>query len=42
MKEIEGARWEKAILESYEAWILQEEEHPGQRIPQAQRDFTVE
>lgn len=37
MKEIEGARWEKAILENYEAWILQEEENP-----QAQRDFTVE
>lgn len=33
MKEIEGARWEKAILENYEAWILQEEGHPGQRIP---------
>lgn len=33
MKETEGARWEKVILENYEAWILQEEGHPGQRIP---------
>lgn len=33
MKEMEGARREKAILENYEAWVLEEEEHAGQRIP---------